>query len=122
MAVTPPFPNGAREQALSLMSDHGCQPTALTCMEACSTLGIHQPFPSDHNPQGNADTERFRRTLNEECLGLQDWSCPLPLMNALTHWITYDNEPSLPSALGYVSPRPCEQGDYNRHRSPFDAA
>jgi putative transposase len=38
-AVNRQFSQGAREQGLSLMSDHGCQPTSHTCMEACSTLG-----------------------------------------------------------------------------------
>jgi hypothetical protein len=35
--------------------------------------------------KGNADPERFMRTLKEECLWLQDWTCPLSLMNGLAH-------------------------------------
>ena len=68
-AVNQRFPEGARGQGLSLMSDNGCQPTSLAFMEACSRLGIHQAFTSYNNPQGNADTERFIRTLKEE------WAC-----------------------------------------------
>ena len=46
MAVNRQFPEGARDQGLSLMSDNGCQPTALAFMKACSTLGIQQAFTS----------------------------------------------------------------------------
>jgi putative transposase len=72
MAMNQQFPQGARDQGVSLMSDHGCQPTAITFMEACSTLGIRQAFTSDHNPKGNADTERVMRTLKEEYLWLNE--------------------------------------------------
>jgi putative transposase len=68
MAVNRQFPDGARGQDLSLMSDNGCQPTSLTFMKACSTLSIHQAFTSYNNPKGDADTERVIRTLKEECL------------------------------------------------------
>jgi hypothetical protein len=37
----------------------------------CRSLEIHQAFTSYNNPKGNADTERFMRTLKEECLGLR---------------------------------------------------
>jgi hypothetical protein len=67
---------GPESRGLSLMNAHGCQPTSLTLMDVCSTLGIHHAFTSDHHPQGNADPERFRRTLKEECRWLQDWACP----------------------------------------------
>ena len=72
MTVNGPFPNGARGQGLALMRDNGCQPTTLAFMEACSPLRIHQAFTRYSNPQGNADTERFMRTLKEECLWLQE--------------------------------------------------
>jgi putative transposase len=121
-AVNRQFPHGAREQGLCLMSDNGCQPTSLAFVEACSTLGIHPAFTSYNNPKGNADTERFMRTLKEECLWLQDWTCPLHLMNALAHWITYDNEHYLHSALGYVPPRQFERDYHNHHSPPFAAA
>jgi hypothetical protein len=62
------------------------------------------------------------RTLKEECLWLQDWTCPLQLMNGRAHWIASDNEHDLHSALGDVSPRPFERASYNRHSAPFDAA
>lgn len=121
-AVNRQFPNGARDQGLSLMRDNGCQPTSRAFMEACRPLGIHQAFTSDNNPKGNADPERFMRTLKEECLWLQDWTCPVQLMNARAHWISYDNEHYLHSALGYVSPRQFERDYHNRHGSPFVAA
>jgi putative transposase len=70
MAVNQQFPDGLRGKELSLMSDNGCQPTSIVFMEACSTMEIYQDFTSYNNPKGNADTERFMRTLKEECLCL----------------------------------------------------
>lgn len=55
-----------------LMSDNGCQPTSVAFMKACSILGISQVFTSYNNPKGNADTERFFRTLKEECLWVKE--------------------------------------------------
>jgi putative transposase len=122
MAVNRQFPHGARGQGVSLMSDHGCQPTSTAFMQACATLEIHQACTRDHNPKGNADTERFIRTLKEECLWLQEWTCPLKLMHALKDWLAHDNEHDLHSALGYQSPRPFERDYLNHHSPPFVAA
>jgi putative transposase len=76
MAVNRQCPHGVRGKGLRLMRDHGGQPTSVAFMQACRTLGIHQTFTSDHNPQGNADTERMRRTRKAECLWLHEWTCP----------------------------------------------
>jgi putative transposase len=122
MAVNQQFPQGARGQGVSLMSDHGAQPTSTAFMQACATLEIHQAFTSDHNPKGKADTERFMRTLKEACLWLQAWACPLELIHALKGWLTHDNEYDLHSTLGYQSPRQFERDELNRHSPPFVAA
>ena len=122
MAVNQQFPDGARGQGLSLMSDNGCQPTAVAFMEACRTLGIHQTFTRDNNPKGNADTERVMRTLKEECLWPQEWTCPFALMTALERWIADYNEHYLHSALGYKPPRQFEREYHASHNPPFVAA
>jgi putative transposase len=54
------------------MSDHGSQPTSTAFIRVCATLEIHQAFTRDYNPKGHTDTERFMRTLKEECLWLQE--------------------------------------------------
>jgi putative transposase len=64
MAMNRQFPDGAGGKGVALRSDHGYQPTAMAYMKACSTLGIHQTCTSDHNPKGNADTERMMRALD----------------------------------------------------------
>jgi putative transposase len=122
MAVNRQFPQGARDQGVSLMRDNGCQPTAITFMEACRTLGIQQAFTSYNHPKGKADTERVMRTLTEECLWLREWSGPFELVNAIADWLTDYNAPYLHSALGYKSPRQFERDDLNRHSPPFVAA
>jgi putative transposase len=122
MAVNRQFPDGARGQGLSLMSDNGCQPTSLAFIRACAMLEIHQAFTSYNNPKGNADTERLMRTLKEECLWLQEWTCPFTLTRALEVWIMDYNEHYLHSALGYKTPRQCERDYYSSHSPPFLAA
>jgi transposase InsO family protein len=122
MAVQGQCPDGAQGHSVSLMSDHGCQPTSRAFMEACRILGIQQAFTSDNNPKGNADTERVMRTVKEECLWLQEWTCPFALGSALEHWITYDNEHYLHSTLGYKPPRQFEREYYSRRSTPFVAA
>jgi hypothetical protein len=77
---------------VSLMGDNGCQPTSTAFMQACATLGIHQAFTRDTNQKGPADTERFMRTLKEECLWLQEWTCPIELMCALKDWLDHYHE------------------------------
>jgi putative transposase len=122
MAVNHQIPEGARGMGGSLMSDNGCQPTSLAFMVACRSLEIHQAFISDNNPKGNADTERFMRTLKEECLWLREWTCPLELIAALEAWIIPYNEQYLHSALGSKSPRQYEWHYYNIPSPPFLAA
>ncbi len=59
-------PDGTRGTGLNQMSDNGCQPTSVSFMKACRIMGINQAFTSHSNPKGNANTERFMRTLKEE--------------------------------------------------------
>ena len=122
MAVNRQFPEGARGQGLCVMSDNGSQPTSLAFRRVCATLGIHQAFTSDNNPTGNAGTERGMRTLTEECLWLQDWTCPCELSRAVGRWITDDNEHYLHSALGYKTPRQVAREYYSSPSPPCIAA
>jgi hypothetical protein len=55
------------------------------------------------------------RTLKEECLGLQEWTCPFAVITALEGGIASYNEHELHSALGYKTPRQLEQDDHTRH-------
>lgn len=68
LAVHRQFPDGVRGHDVHLMSANGSQPTAVRCMATCGLLGIPQACTSSSNPQGNADTERFIRTLKEAWL------------------------------------------------------
>jgi transposase InsO family protein len=121
-AVNRQFPDGARGQGLSLMSDNGCQPTSVAFMQTCSTLGIQQAFTSDNNPKGNADTERVMRTLKEECLWLHEWTSPFTLAGALERWIDEYNGQYLHSALGYKPPRQFERDYHLSHGTQLPAA
>ena len=89
-----------------LVSDNGCQPTSLSYMQACSTLGIKQIFTSWSNPKGNADTERVTRTLKEDLVWLYDWDNPFNFQRALGKWVDNYNQDYPHQSLGYHTP--CE--------------
>lgn len=104
MALNCQFPNGAKGHNLKLISDNGCQPTSIAFMKYCSITGVQQIFTSFCNPKGNAETERFMRTIKEECCWLQDWNSFDELKSELIEWIDFYNNNYLHSALGYKSP------------------
>ena len=108
MAINLQFRDGARGQGVCLMSDNGCQPTSISFMKACSDLGIRQAFTSYNNPKGNADTERFFRTMKEELLWLREWSSPFELLNEIGDWLSDYNTSYLHSSLGYKTPQQVE--------------
>jgi putative transposase len=108
MAVNLQFRDGAREQGVFLMSDNGCQPTSVSFMKVCSDLGVRQAFTSYNNPKGNADTERFFRTMKEELLWLREWTSPFELINEIGEWVSDYNTHYLHSSLGYRTPNQAE--------------
>ena len=108
MALNAQFPNGAKGGNLKLVSDNGCQPTSLAFMKYCSATGVRQIFTSFCNPKGNAETERFMRTIKEECCWLQDWNSFDDLQKAVVEWIDFYNNNYPHSALGYKSPNQVE--------------
>ena len=57
-------------------------------MAACHALDIHQAFTSYNNPKGNADTERFMRTLKEEFAWLREWNSPTSFLKILINGLT----------------------------------
>jgi len=108
-AVNRQFPDGVRGKGVQLMSDNGCQPTALSFMKSCDAMGIKQAFTSYNNPKGNADTERFMRTMKEELVWINEWKSPTAFFQALDRWIEHYNQQYLHSSLGYKSPVKFEQ-------------
>jgi len=120
-AVNRQFPGGIEGQSLHLMADNGCQPTALAFMRACAAMGIRQAFTSYSNPKGNADTERFLRTLKEELVWLREWTSPAAFFAALERWIASYNTSYLHSALGYRAPNAFE-AEHLGHATPLPAA
>lgn len=97
-------PDGSRTEQIHLMSDNGSQPTSLTFMRLCGTLGVKQAFTSYNNPKGNADTERIMRTLKEELVWLREWRDPHQLSDELSKWIENYNQTWLHQALNYRTP------------------
>ena len=107
-AVNRQFPEGIRGQGVNLMADNGCQPTAISFMKACSDMQIKQAFTSYNNPKGNADTERFMRTMKEELVWINEWRSPKTFFEALDRWIDTYNSSYLHSSLGYKTPEQFE--------------
>jgi putative transposase len=71
-ALNAQFPNGARGRGLKLVSDNGCQPNSGAYMRYCLEVDVEQIYTSYNNPKGNAETERFMRTMKEELLWLMN--------------------------------------------------
>lgn len=108
-AVLREFPHGVRGQGLKLVSDNGCQPTSGSFLTVTATLDIEQIFTSFNNPKGNAETERFMRTLKEELLWLEEFAGLEEAREKLSAWIDFYNNQYLHSALGYRSPQEYER-------------
>ena len=121
MAVHNQFPDGIRKYKhnLCLMSDNGCQPTAHSFKENCKTLGINLVFTSYCNPKGNADTERFMRTMKEECLWINEFESFEELKATLTNWIRNYNAKYLHSSLKYKSPEDFEEKFFKKTPMKF---
>lgn len=52
-------------------------------MQVTAALGIQLAFTSYNSPKGNADTERFMRTIKEELAWLRKWPSQTSLTKAL---------------------------------------
>jgi len=120
-AVNRQFPEGARGAGLNLMPDNGCQPTSVSFMKACRAMGVYQAFTSYSNPKGNANTERFMRTLKEELVWINEFTSPGIFLEALDRWIDGYNANYLHSTLGYRSPQAFEAEQLRRETHLADA-
>ena len=116
-ALNAQFPEGARGKGLKLVSDNGCQPTSKAYMRYCSNVGVEQIYTSYNNPKGNAETERFMRTMKEELIWLREWKSSEELSKELQGWVEKYNADYLHSALKYRSPKEMEEYYYK-----FEAA
>lgn len=104
-AVSEGFPEGVRGRGLKLVSDNGSQPTSRSFMTGAATLGIEQIFCSYDNPKGNAETERFMRTIKEELIWLAEFGGFEEAKERIGTWIEDDyNKLYVHSVLGYLSP------------------
>ena len=86
----------------------GCQPTSINFMAACRVLGIDQIFTSFNNPKGNADTERFFRTLKEDLIWINEWSSIDQLQQLLEAWTDQYNKDCPHSEISYRTPQQFE--------------
>ena len=86
-------------------------------MRYCSKVDVEQIYTSYNNPKGNAETERFMRTMKEELLWLREWKSSDELSKALLEWVKQYNADYPHSALEYRSPNAMEEYYYT-----FEAA
>jgi len=103
-AVMSACPEGSREYQINLMSDNGSQPTSTAFMKECGLLGIKQAFTSYDNPKGNAETERFIRTIKEELIWVVEFETLEQAKQMIGHKIEKYNSEYVHSTLGYLSP------------------
>lgn len=124
-AVCRQFPKGIKEsrvEELNLMSDNGSQPTSLKFMQEAASLGIKQAFTAYSNPKGNADTERFIRTLKEELLWLREWTSVEEVARAVKQFGPQFNAEYLHSALGYKTPNDFEKQWFIQNQKTLSAS
>lgn len=74
-----------------------------------ATMDIEQIFTSFNSPKGNAETERFMRTLKEEWFWLEEVSSLNEAQKRLSAWIGFYNNHYLHLALGYRTPQEYER-------------
>ncbi|NBV83421.1 hypothetical protein EBR57_04795 [bacterium] len=115
-AVQQRFPDGifSKRGKPKLISDNGCQPTATAFMKACSELKIKQIFTTWNNPKGNADTERFFRTIKEDLIWPNEWTSPFQLQAALDAWLVSYNTDFPHQSLRYKTPAQFNQDFLDR--------
>ena len=112
-AVLKEFPNGVRDAGLNLISDNGSQVTSRSFMDRCKILDINQIFTSYNNPKGNAETERFIRTLKEEVIWPLEFDNLEEARTCIGEWIRYYNSEYVHSSLGYMSPLEYEEAYFS---------
>lgn len=112
-SVNRQFPNGIRmHDSLMLVSDNGCQPTSKRYQKECHYLNIQQVFTSFNNPKGNADTERFIRTLKEDLVWPREWENISDFSHAVTEWMDDYNKKFPHSSIGKIPPYEYERWFY----------
>lgn len=104
MAVNNACFDGSRNYKINLMSDNGSQPTSRAYMKSCNELGINQSFTAYGNPKGNGDTERFFKTLKEECVWANEWTSYNEAKSSIEKAIYDYNNFSCMGILKYLSP------------------
>lgn len=121
MAIHRQYPFGIKryQHNLCIMSDNGCQPTSRSFKDNCKLLGINLVFTSYCNPKGNAETERFIRTMKEECLWINEFESFDELKQILTNWIENYNQQYLHSSLKYKTPNQFEEEYFNKNPLQF---
>lgn len=119
-AVLNEFPEGIRGKGLSLISDNGCQPTSQSFLKVLNILSINQILTSYNNPRGNADTERFMRTIKEELLWLNEFGSFEEAKRVIGEWMRWYNTKYVHSSLGYLSPEEYERR-YNAQQNNIAA-
>jgi len=97
-------PKGSREYSINLMSDNGSQPTSLKFESFTQLMGINHITTSYCNPKGNAETERFMRTLKEEIIYQNEFDTFEEAASKVKNFINYYNQDYLHSSLNYLSP------------------
>lgn len=120
-AVNRQFPAGIKGNGLNLMADNGSQPTSINFMKACRQMSVKLAFTSYNNPKGNANTERFFRTLKEELVWINEWPSPKTFLESLDKWIDNYNSSYLHSAIGYKPPARFEEEQLS-YNSPLKLA
>ena len=77
-------------------------------------VNIQKIFTTWNNPKGNADTERFFRTLKEDLVWINDWAIPFDFQSDFESWISLYNTDFPHQSLRYLTPQQAMLNHFNR--------
>lgn len=99
------FPDRVKPADLELRTDNGSAFGAAAFVAEVARQGLQLTKTFYRSPEGNAITERFFRSLKEECVWQHQFASFAEAEPVITAWIRFYNEQRPHSALGYRSPQ-----------------
>ena len=99
------FGPGAQERkALVIRSDNGLIFQARSYRQTLQDYGLSQEFITPYTPEQNGLVERVIRTMKEECVWLQNFSCLEEAEKAIAAWVLKYNTVRPHESLGDIPP------------------
>ena len=97
-------PGAQQRKKLVLRSDNGLVFLARSYRQTVKDYGLSQEFITPYTPEQNGIAERVIRTLKEECVWLQSFTCIEEAELAIGRWVEKYNTFRPHESLGWMTP------------------